>query len=398
MAIKLPEGSLKSTEMMGTLFFKYMDSALNAKRNNTKMAWTNIPTPLELFFANDVIPLQPELISGILSAMEAQTQKVLTEAEKYISRDCCSFQRHVIGNYFLKGFPRDPDMIVSTIPNSCDAQGKSFELLNYYEKKPIIYLDFGAEEDKEGIQYVKNQLLNVADFIGKNSNYEEFNEEKFKEMVRLSNKCVDSYIEICNLRSSTNPPPMNSADGFGLDIFNFTNKGGNFNDCILFHEAILKELKERVARGEGIVDEDAIRIMWMFLPPLYNMQLFGDIFEQNNAVIVFNELFMISSHKIENHDLFEGLAKKHIRNIFNGSIEKRVKMDLEAAKKYKIDAAVHFSIWGCRQSTSGAPSIQQAFQDEDIPLLILDGDCVDPTTCSPEQVKTRIEAFLEMLR
>ncbi len=398
MSVKSGLGFSTTGTLFGKYFFKYMNTALNAKKNNVKMAWTNVPSPLELFFANDVIPLQPELLSGVLSAMESKTQKILTEAEKYISRDCCSFQRHIIGNYFLKGFPRNPDMIVSTIPNSCDAQGKSFDLLNYYEKKPILYLDFGAEENEEGIEYVKNQLLKAADFIGKHSHYEEFNVDKFKEMVKLSNRCVDLYREICNLRATVKPPPGSSSEGFLLDLFNFTFKGGNFLDGIAYHEEVLKEIKKRIEKGEGFVDNDAPRIMWLFLPPLYNLQLFGEIFEQNNATIVFNELYMTSSHKIENHDLFEGLAKKYVRNIFNGSIEKRIKMNLEAAKKYKIDAAIHYSIWGCRQSTSGAPSIQQAFQDEGIPFLILDGDCVDPTQCSAGQVKTRLEAFLEMLR
>lgn len=398
MAIIPKHSSLKSLIMYELLIFKYIDSALQAKEKGLKVAWTNVPTPLELFFANDIIPLQPEFISGALALLQADTQKILTSAEKYVSMDCCSFQRHVIGNYFLGGFPKNPDMIVSTIPNSCDAQGKSLELLNYYEKKPIIFLDFGAEEDEDGIEYVKAQLLRVADFIGRHSNDGEFNRERLKEMVKLSNLITDLYKEIYELRATTTPPPINSFDGFLIDFITFSNRVGNFDECISLYKNILKEIKERIGKGEGIVEDDALRIMWLFLPPLHNMGLFKEIFEENNATIVFNELFMANCHKIEGKDIFEGLSSKYMRNILNGSIEKRTQMNLEAAKKYNIDAVIHYSIWGCRQSTSGAPSIQRAFQDEDIPFLILDGDCVDPTQCSISQVKTRLEAFLEMIR
>ncbi|NVM53460.1 MAG: 2-hydroxyacyl-CoA dehydratase [Candidatus Helarchaeota archaeon] len=390
--------SLKSMSMFEMLTFQYFDTIVKAKEKGLKVAWTNVPTPLELFFANDVIPLEPELISAGLAVLQVDTQKILTESEKYISKDCCSFQRHVIGNYFLGGFPKNPDMIVSTNYNSCDAQGKVFELLNYYEKKPMIYIDFGAEENEDGIEYVKAQLLHAADFIGYHSKYEEFNEENLKEMIKLSNQSTDLYRDIYELRAGAKPPPTNSYDGFIIDVINMTNKCGNFNDCISLQKKILKEIKERTAKGEGVVDDDALRIMWFALPPLYNLGLFEEMFEQNNATVVYNELFLSGCDRIEGNDLFEGLAKKYTRNLLNDSIEKRIKMDLEAAKKYKIDAAIHYSLWGCRPLTSGAPSVQRAFQDEDIPFLILDGDPIDPSQCSEGQIKTRLEAFLEMIR
>ncbi|MFX0136874.1 MAG: 2-hydroxyacyl-CoA dehydratase subunit D [Candidatus Hodarchaeota archaeon] len=398
MSIIRKHSSLKCMTMFETLMFKHLDSAIQAEEKGVKLAWTNVPTPLELFFANDVIPLQPELLSAGLALLQANTQKILTESEKYISKDCCSLQRHLIGNYILGGFPKNPDMIVATNFNSCDSQGKIFELLNYYEKKPIIFIDFGAEENEDGIEYIKTQLLHAADFIGYHSKYEEFNEENLKEIIKLSNQSTDLHNEINDLRARSKPPPINSYDGFLIDVINLTNKCGNFYDCISLHKKILKKIKERVAKGEGVVNDDALRIMWLNLPPLYNMGLFGELFEQNNATIVYNEIFLANSYKIEGKDIFEGLAKKYMKNLLNGSIEKRVQMNLEAAKKYKIDAAIHYSTWGCRPLISSAPSVQRAFQDEDIPFLILDGGCVDPTQSSSEQIKTRLEAFLEMIR
>ena len=194
-------------ELFEPLFFQFLESAINAKQKGLKLAWTNFPTPLELFFANDVIPMQPELLSAGLAILQAKTDKILTEGEKYVSRDTCSFQRHVVGNYFLGGFPKDPDMILTTNFNSCDAQGKVFGLLNYWEKKPIMYIDFGVEENEDGIEYLKAQLRSAADFIGHHSKYEEFQEEKLKGINILSNQCTDLYNEIYELRAAT-PAPM----------------------------------------------------------------------------------------------------------------------------------------------------------------------------------------------
>ena len=49
----------------------------------------------------------------------------------------------------------------------------------------------------------------------------------------------------------------------------------------------------------------------------------------------------------------------------------------------------------CDPYLARIPMIRKALQNEGIPMLVLEGDC---TTRSIGQQKTRIEAFIEMLR
>jgi len=58
---------------------------------------------------------------------------------------------------------------------------------------------------------------------------------------------------------------------------------------------------------------------------------------------------------------------------------------------------IHFSHWGCRQSSGGAGVIGDVLKRKGIPYLILPGDGADPDNYSPGQTRTRLEAFLEML-
>ncbi|MEJ5187176.1 MAG: 2-hydroxyacyl-CoA dehydratase family protein, partial [Candidatus Geothermincolales bacterium] len=53
---------------------------------------------------------------------------------------------------------------------------------------------------------------------------------------------------------------------------------------------------------------------------------------------------------------------------------------------------------GCRQSCGAAQSIRRRFQEKGIPVLIIEGDCVDDREYQEGQILTRLEAFLESLR
>ena len=71
---------------------------------------------------------------------------------------------------------------------------------------------------------------------------------------------------------------------------------------------------------------------------------------------------------------------------------------IKCIKDYKADGVVEFAQWGCRHLNSGTQILKEKLRDMDIPILVLDGDCVDRRDYSWAQFKTRIDAFLEILQ
>jgi len=61
------------------------------------------------------------------------------------------------------------------------------------------------------------------------------------------------------------------------------------------------------------------------------------------------------------------------------------------------DAVIQFCHWGCKQSSGGSMILKERFREKGIPMLILDGDGIDKRNSHDGQIKTRLEAFLEML-
>ena len=91
------------------------------------------------------------------------------------------------------------------------------------------------------------------------------------------------------------------------------------------------------------------------------------------------------------------LAKKIIRNMYNGSYFHKAQMVGQLADTLKPDAVIQFCHWGCKQSSGGSVLLKEEMQKKGIPMLILDGDGIDKRNSHDGQIKTRLEAFLEML-
>jgi benzoyl-CoA reductase/2-hydroxyglutaryl-CoA dehydratase subunit BcrC/BadD/HgdB len=67
------------------------------------------------------------------------------------------------------------------------------------------------------------------------------------------------------------------------------------------------------------------------------------------------------------------------------------------ARDYRIDGAINPCHWGCRQGTGARGMIAEGLRSIGVPVLNLEVDCVDPRNFSEGQLRTRLEAFVEML-
>jgi len=68
---------------------------------------------------------------------------------------------------------------------------------------------------------------------------------------------------------------------------------------------------------------------------------------------------------------------------------------LERAREHGAHGVIAHVVKFCDPYLSRLPAVRDKLREAGLPLLILEGDC---TTRSLEQHRTRIEAFVEMLR
>ncbi len=71
---------------------------------------------------------------------------------------------------------------------------------------------------------------------------------------------------------------------------------------------------------------------------------------------------------------------------------------MNAAKTLNADAVINFCHWGCKQSNGGSMLLKKVMEENNIPYLSIDGDGVDRRNSHDGQLRTRLEAFFEILK
>ena len=135
---------------------------------------------------------------------------------------------------------------------------------------------------------------------------------------------------------------------------------------------------------------------WFAWFPVYPSNLFETL-RDNQIGVAICENFRVYWDEIDEDHPFEGLALKCLANPYIGPTSRRLTAFDAIRDTFGIDSAILFATPACRHSKSAYRLIQNFLADRGIPFLLLDMDISDPCGYSPEQVKTRIEAFSEML-
>ena len=102
-----------------------------------------------------------------------------------------------------------------------------------------------------------------------------------------------------------------------------------------------------------------------------------DYFEARGAKLVFEDFNHVYWEPGDIESPLDYIAYRMLSHFNYGHIERRIKTIKELARRYKVDGVVHFSHWGCRQSNGSINIIRRSLQEEGLPFLVLDGDCVD---------------------
>jgi benzoyl-CoA reductase/2-hydroxyglutaryl-CoA dehydratase subunit BcrC/BadD/HgdB len=179
-----------------------------------------------------------------------------------------------------------------------------------------------------------------------------------------------------------------------------------------FYMDLNKELKEKIARKEGVADNEKYRLLWgAGLPSWFAL---ADFKYFNNKGAVFPvETTYRGCEKIERLDLpkvndpLEHIAWRTIRYWTRwydkarqrpGSMPE-VERLIEYIEDYRCDGVVFHSAFSCRSWHAGITLQTEILRKvyRDIPVLVMEGDIVDISSYNEADTHNRIDAFVETL-
>ncbi len=164
------------------------------------------------------------------------------------------------------------------------------------------------------------------------------------------------------------------------------------------------ELEIRVKEGEGVAESGAPRIIVTGTPMALPNWKVPHIIETSGAVIVAEELCTglryfentVPEEAKTTGQMVNDIASRYL-NINcacftpnEGRMEKLVSL----AKEYKADGIIHCSLAFCDPYLVEANRVEKVLKKHNIPLLKIETDYGQEDS---GQIKTRVEAFLEMI-
>ncbi len=356
-----------------------------------RVAWCGVTAPFDLLAAMGITSCFVEFIGAML-ASTGIADAFLEEAEHAgFAGDTCGYHRSVLGAA-RKGMMPVPDFLIAT-SSPCSGGLAVMENLARHFGKDLFVLNIPQELTETSVAYLADQLREMVDFVSDHTG-NPLNEDRLQEAIGHTNQAREIMLQTYKLAMHI-PSPANGKvlANFGIVMALLLGTRA----AVDVSQAYYNDFSRRVNGETPGVARERIRLLWIQNRIQFKNPIIEVLEKEFGAVIVSDELNDINWDPIDSNDPFTGLARRSISIPFNGKGRRRIQHLQKLSREYRIDGAINPCHWGCRQGTGARGLISEGLKDINIPVLNLEVDCVDARNFSEGQLKTRIEAFAEML-
>ncbi|MDD3311736.1 double-cubane-cluster-containing anaerobic reductase [Pseudodesulfovibrio sp.] len=345
-------------------------------------------------FVPEEITLAAEAVHvGLCAGADAGTEL----AEQLVPRNTCALIKSFIGFKMARLCPyiESCDMIVGE--TTCDGKKKAYEAFN--EIAPTYVMEVPQTKSAPARELWKAEILRclraVEELTGRT-----ITPERLKEGIRLVNEKRRALQRLTALRAAS-PAPISGRDALLVNQISFYDDPVRFTAKI---NELCDELEARIARGEGVAPKNAPRLLLSGCPMAVPNWKLPFVVESTGAVIVGEESCIGTRNTRdlvdESADTLEGmidaLADRYMKidcACFTPNTE-RLDNVSNLARQVHADGVIHYSLLFCQPYTHEALKVDKRLAADGLPMLSIE---TDYSMEDVEQLKTRVEAFVETL-
>ena len=248
------------------------------------------------------------------------------------------------------------------------------------------YVDVPMQQNEDNVQYVADQLRKLKDFIEECTG-KKITDETLTERLRRSKRTLEKFAQY-EKESADRYIPADLVTPLYAGMTNNLLLGTEEEETYV--DRLLNDVKKAPAKKGK-------KIYWMHTIPFWSDAVKNELCFQEKAQIVGCELSRVCEPDFDPEKPYEAMARRMVYHALNGSAIRRIEAGIRHAKETGADGAVWFGHWGCKHTLGAAQLAKRKFEEQGIPLLILDGDGCDRSHGGEGQTSTRLGAFLEML-
>ncbi len=387
-------------------YYYELDNA--AKTGEKKIAWCTSVGPAEILRAMGYLVYFPETHAAMLGSTRMSTDLIPHATALGYSPEICSYLTADIGA-FVKGVtplakafkgiesvPK-PDILVFNTNQCRDVQ----DWFDFYAKKfnvPIIGVsgNVGVKDVTDAI--VKSVARQFEDLIPPLEEVagQKFDMDRLKEVIGHSRQCSDIWKEVLET-AAAKPAPLTFFDGSTLMGPAVVGRGTP--EAVAVYEKVLAELKERIAGGEGAVENERFRIYWDGMPVWGRLGAHSKLFaglDANVLASTYCSSWIFTA--LDPAEPFESMARAYTELFIVRSDDYKDAYIKDKLDFYNIDGIIYHNAKTCPNNSNCRYGLSKRIEaDTGIPSLTIDGDLNDLRCVSDEQTKTNVEAFMELL-
>jgi len=335
---------------------------------------------------------------GIAAGLCGGSQFWVSGGEKVLPANTCPLIKASVGARLDKTCPffLIPDMYVGE--TTCDGKKKAWEILA--KEVPIHIIDIPQMKRAKDIAAFETEIMDFIKVVEEMTG-NQITTESLGESIKLINSKRKALQRLHNARKAS-PVPISGKDALLATQIAFYDDPGR---CAQMANKLAEELEGRISRQEGVFPANALRIMVSGTPmAIPNWKLHHIIETAGAAVVVeesctgtryFENLVDESATTLE--EMVRALAERYMKTncaCFTpnpGRIEDIIRL----ADEYTVDGIIDTNLQFCNLYSTESYLVKQALAEKGLPVMHIETDYSEQDY---EQLRTRVEAFLEMLR
>ncbi|MDD5823123.1 MAG: double-cubane-cluster-containing anaerobic reductase [Firmicutes bacterium] len=333
---------------------------------------------------------------GIATGLCAGSQFWVPGGERYLPANTCPLIKAMLGARFDKTCPfyRLADMYIGE--NTCDGKKKAYEILG--TDVPMHVMDLPQmKRDKDIVKWadeIKELIAVVEEVTGNKVTPEALSEE-----IKVINAKRQALQRLYDLRKNAKAP-ISGTDTLLISQIAYYDDPKRFTQMV---NVLCDELDQRVADGVDVAP-GAKRILISGTPMAIPNWKMHNIIETSGGVVVCEETCTGTRYFEGQVDESGETLDEMVMNIAERYMgincacftpnEGRFDDVIRLAKEYNVDGVIDVNLKFCTTYDIEGYTLEQRLNEAGIKVLGIETDYTDNDA---QQIKTRVEAFIETL-
>jgi benzoyl-CoA reductase/2-hydroxyglutaryl-CoA dehydratase subunit BcrC/BadD/HgdB len=338
-------------------------------------------------------------VDGVAVGLCAGAEFNIEGAETLLPRNTCSLIKAAFGFKLGKVCPylEASDVVVGE--NTCDGKKKAYEILGPLVKD-LYVMDLPQTKSETGRALLKEEYRKFIIKLEKVSG-KKVTAASLKKAVEIVNAKRMAVKRLAAIRAA-DPAPISGLDALLVNQVFFHDDPIRFTDSV---NTLCDELELRVKNGTGVFQKGTTRVVVSGCPMAVPNWKLPMLIESTNAVIVGEEscvgergsrwLTEVKGNTVD--EILDSITDRyfHIDCAVFTPNPSRVDYVKEMTKKLHAQGVIHYSLQFCQPYLMESGPVEKELEKSGIPTLRLETDYSQEDA---GQLKTRIEAFVELLK